>query len=44
MPVNTFWSALDIVKLNDGTDDITVAIWVFKNEELNIAVRTESGR
>jgi hypothetical protein len=38
LPVSAFWPAFEVAKLNDGTKDITLAIGVFKNEELNIAV------
>lgn len=38
LPISTFWPAFKIVKLDDGTQDITFAIRVFKVKELDIAV------
>lgn len=38
LPISTFWPTFEIAKLDDGTKNIALAIWIFKVKELNIAV------
>lgn len=38
LPISAFRPAFEIAKFNDGTEDISIAVWVFKVKELDIAV------